>query len=199
MIKAVIFDVGGVMLRTEDPNPRREQEARLGLSTLESEELVFNSEMGTKAQIGEIGRVALWTWIGDHLNLDEEGLDAFYEGFWGGDVMDFQLIDYIRTLRPEYQTAIISNADDGLRAILANDYQIVDAFDLIVISAEEGIMKPDQEIYRRTLQRLGCRPEESVFIDDNLENVQAARALGMEAIHYRPGLDIPTKLQEILT
>lgn len=198
MIKAVIFDVGGVLLRTEDYSPRRALEVRLGLSPWESEEIVFNSEMGTRAQMGEISRTALWAWVGEQFGLDQDGLAAVQETFWAGDVLDNELVDYIRALRPEYQTAIISNADDGLRALLTEKYQIADAFDLMVYSAEENVMKPDPEIYRRTLRRLGRRPEESVFIDDFQENVQAARELGMATIHYRPGLNIPKELKEIL-
>jgi HAD superfamily hydrolase (TIGR01509 family) len=68
-----------------------------------------------------------------------------------------------------------------------------------VISAEEKVMKPDAEIYRRTLARLGRRPEETVFIDDSLENVLGAQALGMAAVHFRPGTNVLTELKEILS
>ena len=46
MIKAIIFDVGGVLIRTEDYQPRRQWEQKLGLVEWESEQIVFNSEMG---------------------------------------------------------------------------------------------------------------------------------------------------------
>jgi putative hydrolase of the HAD superfamily len=68
---------------------------------------------------------------------------------------------------------------------------------VIVCSAEEGIMKPDPEIYIRTLQRLGCRPQASVFIDDTKENVEAAIKLGMYGIQFTPVLDINRSLQHL--
>jgi HAD superfamily hydrolase (TIGR01509 family) len=104
-------------------------------------------------------------------------------------------VDYIRRLRPSYQTAVISNATDGLLDSLTHQHRIADAFDLIVGSAEEKVMKPDPEIYLRTLRRLGRKPQEAVFIDDFAHNIAAAQALGIHTIHFRPGTDVPAELK----
>ncbi|MCB8942948.1 MAG: HAD family phosphatase [Ardenticatenaceae bacterium] len=197
MIKAVIFDVGGVLIRTESHASRRQWERRLGLADWESEQVVFNSEMGQKAQRGEITNAELWQWIGQHLKLDEAGLQAFTAGFWAGDVLDTALIDFIRQLRPQYQTAIISNATDGLRQMLTTQYPLADAFDLIVVSAEEKVMKPNAAIYERTLARLGRQPQEAVFVDDFAHNIEAAQQLGMATIHFRPGTNVPEALAQL--
>lgn len=197
MIKAVVFDVGGVLIRTHDHAPRRRWEAKLGLRDWESEEIVFSSDIGTAAQMGSLTEEQLWREIGRRLELDEERLAEFRSAFWSGDVLDADLVDLIRQLRTRYQTAIISNATDGLRRTLNEKHRIADAFDLIVCSAEEGIMKPDLDIYRLTLQRLDRKPEEAVFIDDSRENVSAARQLGMHAIHYRDGLDVKGALAQM--
>jgi putative hydrolase of the HAD superfamily len=169
-------------------------EQRLGLSEWESEELVFNGEMGQKSQRGEIATAELWQWIGRHLNLAEPDIEAFQNSFWAGDVLDTDLIEFIRQLRPKYQTAIISNATDSLRELLTTNHSIADAFDLIVVSAEEKVMKPHKAIYERTLARLGRQPEEAVFIDDFAHNIEAAQQLGMATIHFRPGTDVPEEL-----
>jgi glucose-1-phosphatase len=190
MIKAVIFDVGGVLLRTEEPAIRRSLEERLNLSAGEAEYLVFNSEMGRAAQMGQITSRALWQWVQSHLNLDEGELAQFKAEFFGGDRLDTALIAAIRGLRPRYQTAIISNYMDELNDLLHKTHRIADAFDLIVGSSYEKIMKPDPIIFQRTLERLNCRPEESIFIDDFPHNVEGARAVGMHAIHFIPGIDV---------
>lgn len=197
MIRAVIFDIGGVLIRTADPGHRRAWEEKLKLAERESEELVFGGEMGQQAQAGAISEAELWTWIGERLGLDMEGLAAFRQGFWAGDVLDTELVAYIRRLRPAYQTAVISNATDRLRHTLAEQYLIADAFDLIVCSAEERVMKPDPAIYRLTLERLGRQPAEAVFIDDFVANVEAARNLGMHAIHFTPEMDLPAELAKL--
>jgi len=194
MIKAVIFDVGGVLIRTPDRSSRLAWERRLGLADWESEEIVFNSEPGTNAQLGQISDAELWAWVGRRLNLSETKLSEFKRDFWAGDRLDRELVGYIRQLRPRYQTAIISNATDVLRQRLEHDYPIADAFDLIVVSAEEGTMKPDAVIYQLALERLGRSANETVFIDDSLDNVLAARDLGLHAIHFSVQLDLPHEI-----
>lgn len=195
MIKAIIFDIGGVLIRTPDRSSRRAWEVKLGLAEWESEDVVFSGEMGTKAQSGLITDSELWEWVGRHLELSAANLTAFRRDFWAGDVLDRELVDYIRQLRPQYQTAVISNATDALQQALTQVYPIADAFDLIVCSAEEKIMKPDLEIYRRTLARLGREPAEAVFIDDNTDNVAAARSLGMAALHFNPTVNVAQELE----
>ncbi|MDX1663577.1 MAG: HAD family phosphatase [Candidatus Promineifilaceae bacterium] len=197
MIKAIIFDIGGVLVRTHDHSPRREWERRLHLAERESEKIVFGGEMGTKAQAGAITDEALWEWIRGHLALDEEGLNSFRNAFWAGDRLDEDLVALIGRLGEQYQTAVISNATDALRATLSGKYPIADTFDLIVCSAEEKVMKPETEIYQRTLERLGRTPQEAVFIDDNAENIAAARAMGIHVIHYREGMDVAAALQKL--
>lgn len=196
MIRAVIFDVGGVLFRTESRAPRAALERRLGLQPGESEQFVFSSEMGTKAQTGEITSAQRWAWVEGSLGLDAKGLQEFKREFFAGDKLDESLVDYIRSLRPSYQTAIISNATDSLLDFLA-DCGITDAFDLIVGSAYERVMKPAPAIFERTLQRLEREPSEAVFIDDSAHNVEGARAVGMYAIHFRPGGDLPGALADL--
>jgi putative hydrolase of the HAD superfamily len=196
MIKTVIFDVGGVLVRTADHSYRREWENILGLANGESEEIVFNSEMGIKAQKGEISDDVLWSWVGQYLNLGNR-LEAFRTSFWRGDKLDKELVTYIRSLRPGYQTAIISNATDGLNYSLNNTFKIADAFDLIVGSAEVKIMKPDPAIYEYALRGLNRAADESVFIDDFAHNIEAAGELGMATIHFKPGIDVPAELAKL--
>lgn len=189
-VRAVIFDFGGVLLRTEDRSIRGNWESKLGLAPGEADEIVFNSEMGKRAQLGAIGYDQLWAWIGRHLNLDEEMLVAFHDGFWAGDELDESLVAYIRLLKERYRTALLSNYHHRLRAMLHEKYRIADAFDLIVCSAEEQVMKPDWEIYRRALERLRLKPQEAIFIDDSPANVDAAKELGMYGLLFTPQLDL---------
>jgi epoxide hydrolase-like predicted phosphatase len=196
-IQALIFDVGGVLIRTADYTSRRQLEKRLGLADWESEKIVFNSEMGRKAQHGSITNIQLWESIAQSLSLSPDSLEQFRQEFWGGDLLDEELVALIRQLKKRYQTAIISNATDSLRQTLQTTFPIADAFDLIVISAEEKVMKPDPEIYLRTLARLGRRPAETVFIDDFAENIAAARELGMHTIHFNPSINLTAELKSL--
>jgi epoxide hydrolase-like predicted phosphatase len=79
---------------------------------------------------------------------------------------------------------LLSNAPARLETMLHNEWHIADCFDVIVISALVGMMKPDPAIYRLTLNQLQVAPQEAVFIDDMRENVEAAAALGIHAIQF---------------
>jgi len=64
------------------------------------------------------------------------------------------------------------------------DWPVFDRFRDIVVSGVERIAKPDPEIYRLAARRFGHEPERLLFIDDNRDNVEAARALGWQAHHF---------------
>lgn len=197
MIKAVIFDMGGVLLRTMDQTARRLWEQRLGLAGGELAELFFNSPQGQAAQRGEVDEESHWLWLGKQLGLHGEELAECRHAFYAGDQLDHSLLDLIRRLRSRYQIALLSNAMNGLRQMLTDTFPMIDLFDLIVVSAEEGITKPDPRIFHRTLQRLACTPVEAVFIDDFIHNVVGARAVGMHAIQFTPDMDLPAQLRTI--
>lgn len=194
-IRAVIFDIGGVLVRTFDHSGRRLWEERLGLAAGGAEALVLNSQMGHRAQRGEITEAALWEWVDETLRLGSD-LDTFRRDFWAGDRVDDRLVQLLRQLRPRYQTAVISNATDGLRASLAH-YGLLDRFDVVVGSAYEGIMKPQPAIYERTLRRLGRAAHETVFIDDAPANIAGAVALGINAILFTPTIDLVAELRRL--
>jgi epoxide hydrolase-like predicted phosphatase len=63
-------------------------------------------------------------------------------------------------------------------------FPVDELFEVVVDSCEVGMRKPDSRIYTLTCERIGVTPEASVFIDDNAENIAAARALGMETVHF---------------
>ncbi len=197
-IRAVIWDLGGVLLRTVDRAPRREAAARLGLTYEQLEDLVFNSDQGRRAQLGEIGPDELWEGVGQALKLPAEDLSWLKKAFLGGDRLDMELVVYIRSLRARHRVGMISNYWKNLRRFLAERLDILDAFDHIVISSEEGVMKPDPRIYRLSLQGLGVVAREAVFIDDNLHNVEGAQAVGMHAIRFLDPVQARADLNTLL-
>jgi epoxide hydrolase-like predicted phosphatase len=184
-LRAMMFDYGGVLMRTVDPRPRRELERAFDLEPGEVYDLIFRNPRWDDVQHGRIDSDAFWTQVGEELDLDEQELTAFRRGFWGGDRLDEELVALIRHLRGEgYQTALLSNAPADMEAYI-EELGIADAFDVMVISGDEGLAKPAPEIYDRALERLGVTPEEAVFIDDMRVNVAAARRLGLQTTRFR--------------
>ncbi|GAB4536570.1 MAG: HAD family phosphatase [Anaerolineae bacterium] len=198
MIKGVLFDVGGVLVRTCDQSARGAWEVRLGLKPGGLAELVFDSQLGQAAQLGQATLDDVWAWLATHLGLSQDEMTALRRDFWAGDRLDRKLCDYIRRLRPNYRTAMLSNnwVRDGLA--MAQELGIADCFDVFVTSAGLGVMKPDARIYHATLERLEITPPEALFVDDFMENVEAARRLGMQAIHFVDPAQIYRQLEDRL-
>lgn len=197
-IKAVIWDMGGVILRTEDRRPRAAWEERLDLAPGDLDHLVFMGEASQKATLGEGSAREVWSELAERFDLSAEERAQIEQDFWSGDRVDRDLLRFIRELRPKYKTALLSNAWPNVRPLIENKWGIADAFDEIVISAEAGLAKPDPRIYRLTLSRLGVNPDEGVFIDDFTENVEAARRVGMRAILFTSPEQATGELQVIL-
>jgi epoxide hydrolase-like predicted phosphatase len=197
-IKAVIFDFGGVLVRTEDRTPRQELADSLGMTYQELNDLIFESETARRATVGEITTQEHWETLRSELGLPVDKFPRVPKEFFGGDVLDKALIDYIRDLRPRYKTALLSNAWDDLRGVVINEWQIADVFDELIISAEVGVAKPDAGIYELTLERLNVAPSEAVFVDDFPRNIAGAQAVGMKAIHFRDSNQVRAELDRLL-
>ena len=197
-IKAVIWDMGGVLLRTEDSKPRQRLAERLGVDRAKLEEMVFWGESGSRAQLGEISIDQHWENLRSDFNLSPEGLEKFKEGFWGGDFVDQELVEYIRSLRKSNKTGLLSNAFSNLRQVIDQVWKFADAFDEMIISAEVGLVKPDDRIFHLALDRLGVTAEQTVFIDDFKSNISAANRLKIHAIHFKSPEQARQELEQLL-
>jgi HAD superfamily hydrolase (TIGR01509 family) len=197
-IRATIWDLGGVLVRTEDRQPRTEFAGRLGMTYAELETFVYGGPTGRQAALGELPAEQHWERVCAGLNLPVEEAQNLQAAFWGGDRVDQELVEYIRRLRPRFRTALLSNAWSSLRNYLADEWKIIDAFDEIIISAEVGLVKPDERIYQLALERLKVSPAEAVLIDDFIENVEGARAAGLHAIHFKNNTQALEELERLL-
>jgi HAD superfamily hydrolase (TIGR01509 family) len=188
MIKAVYFDLGGVIVRTEDKKPRTDLGAQFGLTYAEIDQIAFGGggpySSGARASIGAVTEESHWVNVARSLGLSLDDFARIRADFFAGDKIDWALINFLREARQTYQVGLISNAWDGLRAWISQQ-KFDDAFDHLTISAEVQIAKPMPGIYHHALAALGVKAEESIFVDDFIENIEAANALGMKAIHFR--------------
>jgi haloacid dehalogenase superfamily, subfamily IA, variant 3 with third motif having DD or ED/haloacid dehalogenase superfamily, subfamily IA, variant 1 with third motif having Dx(3-4)D or Dx(3-4)E len=196
-IHSVFIDFGGVIVRTEDKEPRRLQAEKLGLTSRDLEKIIFESESSQRASTGEITEDDHWQAVAESLAVTRAEVDKITAEFFSGDRADISLIDFLRSLRPERKVCLISNAWSGLRTFITRQ-KLDDVFDAMVISAEVGLIKPDPRIYRLALAKLGARPEESVFIDDVPANVAAARSAGMVGIEFAQPEKVLEELKQIL-
>ena len=196
-VKAVYFDLGGVIVRTEFQSPREHLAERVGMTYEELVTLVFESKSSREASIGKISEDDHWKWVTRALHRPLKERDALHKEFFDGDIIDRELVNYIRSLKPRYSTGLISNAWDGLRPYMQRE-KFADAFDVLTISAEVGVMKPGAEIFQHALEQLEVKPKEAVFVDDFPENITGCEAVGMHGILFKSTEQVLKDLKKIL-
>jgi FMN phosphatase YigB (HAD superfamily) len=197
-IKAVIFDFGGVLVRMVDDRPRLKLAEQLGVPISRLDELVFFSDSARKASMGEIKVEQHWMAVGEALGIQPDDMPGFLEQYWSADDVNWPLLAFIKGLHPHYKVGLLSNAWDDLRRTMHERWNMAVLFDDLVISAEVSFAKPDPRIYRLALERLHVQPEEAVFVDDMLVNVEAARQQGLSAIQFLDTEQTLTDLKSIL-
>lgn len=183
-IKAVFFDLGGVIVRTEYQTPRQRLAERLGMEYEDLVGLVFESPTAQKATVGKTTAAEHWVAVMKRLKRPASETQAIRAEFFAGDFVDRVLVDFLRSLRGRCRTGLISNAFDDLRPFIVRE-KFDDAFDHIIISAEVGAAKPDPKIYHIALEQARVEPKEAVFVDDLFENVEACEKVGMKGIHFK--------------
>lgn len=195
-IEAIIFDIGGVLWRRDGPPLSEKWAVRCSLDAKTFDKIVYGSEWGGQALAGAISHEELFANIGALLNLPVSELAELEQDFWYGK-WNQPLLDYIATLKPKYKLGIISDAYTGAREAV-RDWVNEDLFEVIVFSAEEYVCKPDPEIFRRALARLGVEAEATVFIDDQPYIIEGVKQLGIHAIQYKGLAQLQEELKRYL-
>jgi len=198
VIKALIFDFEGVLIRTEDYSPRHAWDERLGLPIGSVERAVHHSDLWIQAQLGRISDVAYWRGVAELLYMRGDDINELRRDYFSSDRLNYRLLDYIRELRGAgYAVALLCNEslrfEDRLRSL-----GIRDLFEPVIVSALIGVMKPDPTAYRVTLQELRVAPHEAVFVDDSLAHVRGAQAAGLHAILFRSETNLRDDLRPYL-
>ena len=184
-VTTVFWDLGGVILRTQNPERRRAWEVRLGLAEGDLARTVFDGPTSVEAMLGRASAEDVWASVGRRLGLAAVDRDRLRADFFATDRIDEGLMAFVRGLRPRARVGLISNAWPEVRRLLETTWGIADAFDPLILSAEVGLVKPDAQIFHLALERAQVEPSQAAFVDDFAENVSAALALGMPSVHFR--------------
>jgi glucose-1-phosphatase len=197
-IKAVIFDMGGVLLKTADATAREAIAQRFGVSRRELEAFVFSSESSLQSEEGKLSDVDHWHNVMRHFGQPVGDYIQLYNAYFSGDYIDQRLLDFAASIKPAYTLALLSNAWENARTLLSQRFDFLDTFDISIFSYEVKARKPDAHIYRVMLDRLKAEPEETIFIDDVQENVEGAQALGMHALRFTDTDTVIAELNDFL-
>jgi epoxide hydrolase-like predicted phosphatase len=199
-VRAVVFDVGGVLERVGAPVWEHTWRVRLGLSQAEFDMATLSVDPDGLVETGALSETQLRSQFAEALGLSPSEADELMADVWDwycGE-LDEELVAYVRSLRPEFKTAILSNSADGARREESRRYGFPSLVDDIVYSHEVGLAKPDPAIYRLSCSRLAVQPSETLFVDDVPANVRAAAELGLRTILHKRTADTITILDALL-
>ncbi len=197
-IRAVVFDIGGVLEITPDLGTASRWETRLGLTAGE-----IDARMGDVWRAGGVGAVTLdevHQALRDRLGLDDQLLAAYMADLWREylGTGNAEMIAFARGLRPRYLTGIVSNSFVGAREREQQAYGFDDLVDEVVYSHEVGVGKPDPRIYALASDRLGVQPQEMVFVDDADRCVAGAREAGIHAFRFQDNAQAIAEIERLL-
>ena len=110
-----------------------------------------------------------------------------------------EAVDTLKKLKDKnYECYVLSNWSAETFAGMIDDYTFLKLFDGLLISGEDKLIKPDHAIYQLARDRFNLNPEETVFIDDKLENIQAAQEMNFKTIHLTDPNIIKTEIKKFL-
>jgi putative hydrolase of the HAD superfamily len=185
-LRAVIFDYG--MVLTGQPSAQA-HDAMLRITGLPRDEFekIYWADRHAYDE-GKLTGLEFWQNIvrDAKLNLDAAAIDEL--NLWDARMWTVQnpaMIAWQKQLKESgIRTAILSNMGDTVLANIEREFDWLPRFDVLIWSYQHNMAKPDPAIYKLTLERLGSRPEETLFIDDKQPNIDAASALGLIGILF---------------
>ncbi|MGB3023916.1 MAG: HAD family phosphatase [Candidatus Saccharimonadales bacterium] len=172
MIKAIIFDCFGVLTSDTLLELLRERVH----DEADWQELWRRDDQVNQ---GEISFDEYVEYVGSLVGLSRDETRQVF----GTNSPNQRLLAYVRTLAPQYKLAMLSNmAHDSVDELIGAENRKL--FDIIILSCDVGMVKPDPQMYLKCAEALGCQPEECLFVDDKARYCEPARALGMQTIVY---------------
>jgi len=197
-VSTVIFDLGGVLI---DWNPSylykkifaHEKDMRFFLDNVCTKEWNENQDAGYPLAQATNNLIKKYPQYQDEIN-------AYYtrwkEMFGNYNVHSVSILEKLHLKKKQRLLALTNWSAETFHPV-KDSYPFLNYFEGIVVSGDEKIKKPDYKIYQILLNRYNVNAKESVFIDDALENIEAADDLGFQTIHFVSASQMETELKNI--
>lgn len=201
-IKNIIFDFGGVILNI---NHRKVENAFKDLGLTNFEELFNQAQQSTLFQDLEKGTITDSFFRNSIRKLT--GLtvsDDVLDNTWNQIIGDYppHRIDLLKRIQGNYRNYILSNTNSIHYQKYIHQFKEEYGFDFVSLfsntywSFQFGKRKPDPDPYIHILEKENIKPEETLFIDDSIQNIMVARNLNIFAFHLTPDIDVTTLFED---
>ncbi|MBC8495238.1 HAD family phosphatase [archaeon] len=188
MIKTIIFDLGEVLVSDaviyylNNLADFTDVLELAGITREKSKEIW--SKYWPDAKFGRTDIDTFWNEFYEHITTDATPAEvkALYDSKI---IMDQEVYSFIKNLKKQYPLLAIANETKSGIKLKLDKFKLDKLFDKIYCSALLGMAKPNKDIYEFVLKNADIKAEESIYIDNQIENVEAAKELGFQAIHYQ--------------
>ena len=197
-LRSVVFDYG--MVLSEAPNPEaREQLRRItGLSEADLDRHYWVDRHAYDR--GDFTGLEFWQRLVDNAGLTLQHDEIVSLNIWDAlmwTTINPAMLAWHRQLKAQgFKTAILSNMGDAVMESILEKFAWIEDFDVLIWSYQHRLAKPEAAIYELLLSRLGTAPEETLFLDDKLENIEAARGLGIQGLQFST---VPQLREDLIT
>src|SRR3989344_3544494 len=193
-IKALIFDVGGVLFLAKNKKKRNGEnllsslkEAYRLLKNIDVEKFYADTlEIYMKSSANKISKKETLDLFSKKLGISHEETEKIFEKLYGENVIENKkLYDYILKLKKYGYKIGISSIQFHLSRDVLIPKKYRQNFDALQISCDDGFRKPDKRAFEFIMNKLKVKPEESIFVDDKQKNLDAAEELGMKTVIFK--------------
>ncbi|PSL21538.1 HAD family hydrolase [Dyadobacter jiangsuensis] len=203
-IRNIIFDLGDVILNIDVPIASKSFADLSGREQHEILTIFKESEIFRQFETGLMDEPTFRNYVREILNfpdLSDEAIDTA----WNSLLLDLppERVELLKKLATKYRLFLLSNTSSihitQVNKILEASTgveKLEDLFEIVFLSYEMGLMKPDPRIYQEVLEKAGLKAEETLFLDDNADNIRSAGELGIETIHVQKPVTILEYLQD---
>lgn len=175
MIKAIIFDFAGV-IGTDSYWQWLEQK----MPDIEQKREIFD-QLANKVDKGEISNNEFVRALSEKLHVPPERV---WKEIFPLTVINYELLGIIEILKKKYKIALFSNYTHEWLKEIIEKHHLSKHFDVIFISSEHGMRKPEAMAFQKILDMLGVTKEEAIFVDDRKNNLDAAKVFGIQSFQY---------------
>jgi putative hydrolase of the HAD superfamily len=204
-INTIIFDLGGVIINLDIPRTTRAFEALGAANFGESYSQLAQTPLFDAFDKGLVSETVFFTNLKQQFDLPQP--IAQLEQAWNAMLLDFPALrlEQLQDYKQRYNLFLLSNTNtthvQAFEKTLWDSHKVANLqpfFHKVYYSCDIGLRKPDAEIFEFVLADNGLKPEATVFIDDTLMHVEAARSLGIKAVHLPKGEEFSAVLEVIL-